>query len=101
MVTAQDMSTGSIPKGPSVAELQRIIREKRLVEMILLTGQKIRGTLKWFDEQAYCIVLDEGETITLLRTAIIGYRTVPGPAAGAGPGPVPGPAPAKPAAPSP
>lgn len=73
------MNLGSTGKGPSVAELQRIIRDKRLVEMILLTGQKIRGTLKWFDENAYCIVLDEGETITLLRSAIIGYRTVPAP----------------------
>ncbi len=71
------MSTGNTGKGPSVAELQRIIREKRPVEMILLTGQKIRGALKWFDEQAYCIMLDDHESITLLRTAVIGYRTVP------------------------
>ena len=74
------MNSGNTGKGPSVAELQRIIRDKRQVEMILLTGQKIRGALKWFDDQAYCIILDEGETITLLRSAVIGYRTVPGPA---------------------
>jgi hypothetical protein len=80
------MNSGNTGKGPSVAELQRIIRDKRPVEMILLTGQKIRGTLKWFDESAYCIVLDEGETITLLRSAIIGYRTVPGQARPTGQG---------------
>ena len=72
------MNSGNSGKGPSVAELQRIIRDKRPVEMILVTGQKIRGALKWFDEQAYCIILDDGETITLLRTAVIGYRVVPG-----------------------
>ncbi|MBX9690273.1 MAG: RNA chaperone Hfq [Candidatus Obscuribacterales bacterium] len=77
------MNQGSTGKGPSVAELQKMVREKRQVEMILLTGQKIRGALKWFDEQAYCIVLDDGESITLLRSAIIGYRLVPGTAAGA------------------
>lgn len=75
------MNSGSTGKGPSVAELQRIIRDKRPVEMILVTGQKIRGALKWFDEQAYCIILDDGESITLLRSAVIGYRIVPAPAA--------------------
>ncbi len=75
------MNSGNTGKGPSVAELQRIIRDKRPVEMILVTGQKIRGALKWFDEQAYCIVLDDGESITLLRSAVIGYRIVPMPAA--------------------
>jgi len=84
------MNQGSTGKGPSVAELQRIIREKRPVEMILLTGQKIRGALKWFDEQAYCIMLDDHESITLLRSAVIGYRTVPG-TAGAQPAAAPPP----------
>lgn len=65
-------------KGPSIAELQKLIRDKRTIEIILLTGQKIRGFLKWFDESAYCIVLDDGESITLLRSAVIGYRMVPG-----------------------
>ncbi len=72
------MNQGNTGKGPSTAELQKIIREKRPVEMILVTGQKIRGGLKWFDEYAYCIVLDDGESITLLKTAVIGYRMVPG-----------------------
>lgn len=70
--------TGSTGKGPSVAELQKLIRDRRPIEIILLTGQKIRGLLKWFDETAYCIVLDDGESITLLRSAVIGYRMVPG-----------------------
>jgi hypothetical protein len=64
-------------KGPSTAELQRYIREKKQIEIILLTGQKIRGSMKWFDEYAYCVTMEDGETITLLRTAVIGYRLVP------------------------
>lgn len=68
------MNVGNTGKGPSIAELQRIIRDGSNVEMILVTGQKIRGGLKWFDEFAYCIVMDGGETITLLRSAVIGYR---------------------------
>ncbi len=72
------MTTGSTGKGPSVAELQKLIRDTRPIEIILLTGQKIRGLLKWFDETAYCIILDDGESITLLRSAVIGYRMVPG-----------------------
>lgn len=91
-------------KGPSTAELQRLIRDRRLVEIILLTGQKIRGTLKWFDEQAYCITLEDGETITLLRTAVIGYRVVPGARPQAAPpaaAPPASPPPAPPAAPPP
>jgi len=77
----QSGNSGNTAKGPSVAELQRIIREQRPVEMILVTGQKIRGGLKWFDENAYCIIMDGGDTITLQRNAVIGYRMVPGGAA--------------------
>lgn len=72
------MTFGSTGKGPSVAELQRFIREKRSVEIILLTGQKLKGTLKWFDEQAYCITLEDGESITIQKSAVIGYRSSPG-----------------------
>ncbi len=72
------MNSENTGRGPSFAELQKFIRDKRQIEMMLLTGQKICGTLKWFDEQAYCIILDGGETITLVRSAVIGYRTVSG-----------------------
>ena len=69
------MSSGTTGKGPSIAELQKVIREKRHIEFILVSGQKIKGTLKWFDETAYQVVLENGEAITLLKNAIVGYRT--------------------------
>ena len=72
------MTFGNTGKGPSVAELQKFIREKRIIEVILLTGQKLKGVLKWFDEQAYRITMEDGESITLQRNAVIGYRSVPG-----------------------
>lgn len=72
------MTFGNTGKGPSVAELQKFIREKRVIEVILLTGQKLKGVLKWFDEQAYCILMEDGESITVQKSAVIGYRSVPG-----------------------
>ena len=83
-------------KGPSVAELQRFIRDKRTIEVILLTGQKLKGVLKWFDEQAYCITMDDGESITLQKSAVIGYRSMGGKAPSA-PAAAPAPAAAAPA----
>ena len=70
MTTAQDA------KGPSIAELQRLIREKTNLEFILNNGKKEHGTLKWFDEQGFCLQQENG-TITLLRNGVIGYRPKP------------------------
>jgi len=67
MTTAQDA------KGPSIAELQRFIREKTTLEFLLSNGKKEQGALKWFDELGFCIQQDSG-TLTLLRSGVIGYR---------------------------
>lgn len=80
-----DMNSGNTSRGPSVAELQKIIRDGRSIEVILVTGQKIRGRLKWFDDTAFCLIMDDGETITLLRSAVLGYRMVGGKQAAAAP----------------
>lgn len=67
------MTTVQDAKGPSIAELQRFVREKTSLEFILSNGKKELGTLKWFDEQAFCLQQASG-TITLLRTGVVGYR---------------------------
>ncbi|HEY9718992.1 MAG TPA: hypothetical protein V6C69_16075 [Trichormus sp.] len=67
------MTTAQEAKGPTVAELQRFIREKTNLEFILTNGDRERGTLKWFDEHAFCVQQDNG-TVTLLRSGVIGYR---------------------------
>jgi len=60
-------------KGPSVAELQKYIREKTQLEFILSNGKKEIGTLKWFDEHGFSVQQESG-TVTLLRGGVIGYR---------------------------
>jgi small nuclear ribonucleoprotein (snRNP)-like protein len=61
-------------KGPSVAELQRFIRDKSKVEFLLNNGDKYSGTLRWFDEHCYSILQDDNNPITLLKTGVVGYR---------------------------
>jgi len=67
------MSTAQEAKGPTVAELQRYIREKTNLEFILSNGAREYGTLKWFDEHAFCLQQGNG-SVTLLRSGVIGYR---------------------------
>lgn len=63
-------------KKPSVAELQKFIRDKVSLEFLSLDskGAKYAGSLRWFDDEAFHIKLDDGSELTLLRTAILGYR---------------------------
>lgn len=61
------------PKGPSIAELQRYIREKTNLEFILSNGDRIVGTLKWFDDHCFSVTEGDGH-VTLLRTGVIGYK---------------------------
>ena len=68
------MTTAHEAKGPSVAELQRFIREKTELEFILSNGSTERGVLRWFDENAFSIQQDVG-SLTVLRTGVIAYRT--------------------------
>jgi hypothetical protein len=66
-------------KIPSVAELQKYVREKTKLEFILLDGKCHIGTLKWFDHEAFALV-EEGENgatqLTLLRHNVLGYKPV-------------------------
>jgi sRNA-binding regulator protein Hfq len=68
------VSNGHENKGPSIAELQKFVRDKSKVEFLLLNGDKYNGTLRWFDEYCYSILQDDNNPITLLKTAVAGYR---------------------------
>lgn len=68
------MVTGGGGRGPSVAELQRFIREKRPVEFVLVTGDKVSGILKWFDESAFSLTLGSEQSFTIMRQAVVAYR---------------------------
>jgi len=68
------VGNGKEGKGPSVAELQKYIRGKTKLEFILAGGERFTGILKWFDEFAFSLAQEEDNSITLLRSGVIGYR---------------------------
>lgn len=65
---------GKDNRGPSIAELQRYIREKVRIRFTLNNGEEVVGTLRWFDENAFSIVLEGEQPFTILRNAVVGYR---------------------------
>jgi sRNA-binding regulator protein Hfq len=68
------MSFSQQNKGPSSAELQRYIREQKTIEFLLSNGERLVGTIRWFDEQAFSVIQDGEQPFTILRSAVIGYR---------------------------
>jgi hypothetical protein len=65
---------GKDNRGPSIAELQKYIREKVDMLFILNTGENIIGKLRWFDENAFSVAQDGQQPFTILRSAVVGYR---------------------------
>jgi len=65
---------GSNNRGPSIAELQRFIRDKTTVVVMLANGDKVVGQLKWADENAFQILPDGQQPFTILRSAVLGYH---------------------------
>lgn len=61
-------------KGPSIAELQRFVREQTRLEFWLVSGKTCQGNLRWFDEHCYSLLQDDGSVVTLVRTGVIGYK---------------------------
>ncbi|MBN8660895.1 MAG: hypothetical protein LCH63_09955 [Candidatus Melainabacteria bacterium] len=63
-------------KTPSLVEVQRLIREKTVVEVLTLDAKSSRfaGTIKWFDGDAFHLKLEDGSEITILRHAVLGIR---------------------------
>lgn len=63
---------GQEGKTPSVAELQRFIKDGERLTFKTVDGGSYTGKLRWFDEQAFCLALDHGE-FTLVKSNVIGY----------------------------
>ncbi len=61
-------------KGPSIAELQHFVREQQKLEFILSNGDHLVGKLRWFDEQAFSVIQEGQEPITILRSSVLIYR---------------------------
>lgn len=66
--------SGQESRSPSVAELQKFIRDKVKVEFLLSNGEKFVGTLRWFDDSCFSLVLPQDGPITLVRSSVLGYR---------------------------
>jgi hypothetical protein len=68
-------------KLPSTAELERFVKEKEALIFWTLDGKEHKGTLRWFDEVAFALVvsLDDKQAkkhVTLQRHAVIGYGPI-------------------------
>ncbi len=59
-------------KLPSVAELQRFIKDGERLTFKTIDGGSYTGKLRWFDEFTFSIALDHGD-FTLVKSNVIGY----------------------------
>ncbi len=66
------MSNQNEGKLPSIAELQRFIKDGERLTFKTVDGTSYTGKLRWFDEQAFSLTLDNGD-FTLIRGNVIGY----------------------------
>ncbi len=66
------MSNQNEGKLPSIAELQRFIKDGERLTFKTVDGTSYTGKLRWFDVQAFSLTLDNGD-FTLIRGNVIGY----------------------------
>ena len=55
---------------PSIKQIQKLIQEKSSVELKLVTGDVILGTLLWQDLQCFCITSEDNQKTTVWKQAI-------------------------------
>jgi len=55
---------------PSIRQVQSIIREKKTVEVKLMTGDILAGAVSWQDANAICVKDGSGQNTILMRGAI-------------------------------
>ena len=67
---ALDLETGL----PSTRLLQSYMRDKKTVEVKLVTGDTVIGTLSWQDPQCICVDVD-GEPNMLWRSALASMKS--------------------------
>ncbi len=62
---------------PSVRRLQRVIRDRELLEVKLNTGDVFVGQLRWQDPDCLCLADAEGRESLLWRSAIAFVKVKP------------------------
>lgn len=60
--------------GPSYFEMKQYIKDKVWIEFGTLNDKVFKGQINWYDTEAFNINLENGETMTLLRKAVIYYK---------------------------
>ncbi|MBE7381127.1 MAG: RNA chaperone Hfq [Leptolyngbya sp. SIO1E4] len=60
---------------PSIRLLQTYLRDKRAIEVTLVTGDKIQGTLSWQDPLCLCLDADS-QPILIWRSALAVVKAV-------------------------
>ncbi|MGD1899966.1 MAG: RNA-binding protein hfq [Phormidesmis sp.] len=55
---------------PSIRQVQNLIRDKKTVEVKLMTGDTLAGLVSWQDANAICVESSEGGNTILMRGAI-------------------------------
>jgi host factor-I protein len=61
---------------PSVRNLQGFVRDKKPVELKLLTGDIFKGTLNWIDPDCLCLQNGSGEVLLVWRQALAYVKAV-------------------------
>jgi sRNA-binding regulator protein Hfq len=57
----------------SSSTMIRLRDEKKTLTFTLVNGQTLQGIIRWFDDGAYHVALDDRTEITLLRHAVLYY----------------------------
>ncbi|MEL6493199.1 MAG: RNA-binding protein hfq [Cyanobacteria bacterium J06634_6] len=55
---------------PSIRQIQNLIRDKKTVEVKLMTGDTLAGAVSWQDANAVCVKDASGQDTILMRGAI-------------------------------
>jgi sRNA-binding regulator protein Hfq len=64
------------PVSLSSSTMIRLRDEKKTLAFTLTNGQTLQGLVRWFDDGAYHIALDDRTEITLLRSAVLYYSVL-------------------------
>jgi RNA chaperone Hfq len=74
-------SVGSNERAPQVqrhnAEMIRFRDERRTLVFTLTNGTTLEGAVRWFDDEAVCVVDGNRDETTVFKHAIVHYRPKP------------------------
>jgi len=63
-------------KGPSEAEIKKIIKFEQKIDIYTLNNLHFRGIVLWADQAAIHVKLENDKTLTLMRNAVSYYMVV-------------------------